>query len=183
MTEWEQHIIDRLVYNPDTGIITWKEVTRGKIVHGREAGYLSKGYRMICVDYVKKFGHVFAWFLHYNKWPNGEIDHINGIKNDNRICNLREVTHRENALNRKCHRKGKLYGVTFHSECAYTCPWEAKIRLGGKVTHLGNYKTEAEAHLAYCKAHDNLEMLQSRYDLSNLTPEMIQKIRKDLDLD
>ena len=44
----------------------------------------------------------------YGKWPENEIDHINGIKDDNRINNLRDVTNRQNALNVGVFKNNKL---------------------------------------------------------------------------
>jgi len=44
--------------------------------------------------------HCIAWALHYGEWPKQEIDHINRVKNDNRIVNLRDVSHTENMRNR-----------------------------------------------------------------------------------
>lgn len=45
--------------------------------------------------------HRVAWVLYYGKWPTHQIDHINGIRNDNRISNLRDVTQSENMRNRR----------------------------------------------------------------------------------
>lgn len=76
-----------------------------------------------------------------------EIDHINGDGLDNRRTNLRVVTHRQNANNFRKHRNGKLPGATFG--CGN---WQARIYVSGKRLHLGRFKTQEDAHIAYLKA-------------------------------
>jgi hypothetical protein len=88
-------------YNPETGIFTWlkspaRNVKKGVSVGGKNAsGYLR-------TTLFKKFYflHRLAWFYVHETWPTECIDHINGKKSDNRICNLRIATHKENCLNR-----------------------------------------------------------------------------------
>lgn len=77
----------------------WHPVHKAKLV-GREAGNIcSKGYREISFLSKKIRTHNVVWFLCKGKWPTGEIDHINRIKTDNRIENLRDVSHKENMNN------------------------------------------------------------------------------------
>jgi hypothetical protein len=98
-------------YNPDNGCLTWKidpgtRPMKGRVVSSRQSGgyvtvgYLGRGYK----------AHRLAWILHYGNWPNGEIDHRNGLRFDNRISNLRDVTHQQNQMNQKCHREMALAG-------------------------------------------------------------------------
>lgn len=83
-----------------------------------------------------------------------DIDHINGIKHDNRIENLREVTRRDNSINKSRHRQGRLAGVSFHQK---TNKWTTQIQINNKDIYLGYYDTELDAHLAYCKARQELK--------------------------
>ena len=77
--------------------------------------------------------------------PDGlQVDHINGIREDNRLCNLRLVTQRENDQNR---RKARGYG--WNKGCS---KWEAYIRVDGVRHHLGLFTSEAAARAAYLKA-------------------------------
>lgn len=73
-----------------------------------------------------------------------QVDHINGNRLDNRRCNLRIVSHRENSHNSKCHRNGtkssRFIGVSLDRN-----KWVAQISINGKRKNLGRYSTEEEA--------------------------------------
>jgi hypothetical protein len=89
-------------YEPETGNIYWK-ISRG-IHHsvGAIAGCFDcKGYIIVRLDGKGYKAHRLAWLLHYGEWPSKSLDHINGIKADNRISNLREASSQQNAQNRK----------------------------------------------------------------------------------
>lgn len=73
-----------------------------------------------------------------------EVDHINGIKNDNRIANLREVTPRQNQVNKEIHRNGHLPGTTHRGD-----KWISQIWINNTNKYIGIYDTEIEAHIAY----------------------------------
>lgn len=100
-----------LDYNPETGIFTNK-INRSRCVRiGYESGYLdSEGYRGIGIDGVSYKTHRLAWFYIHKKWPVDQLDHINRVRDDNRICNLREATHSINMLNVK-HKAEKRSGI------------------------------------------------------------------------
>lgn len=91
-----QEKLKRLLhYNPETGVFTWIATRR----MGRVAGTTSRlGYIMILIDGMGYISHRLAWMYMYGYWPL-EIDHLNRIRNDNRIENLREVSHRDNCRN------------------------------------------------------------------------------------
>ena len=96
-----------LDYNPETGVFTWKVIlTKNQMKIGNDAGWLEKsnrgGYIRIKIFDRKYLAHVLAWFYVYRQWPDPtmQLDHINLIKTDNRICNLRLVTKAQNMSNR-----------------------------------------------------------------------------------
>lgn len=78
-----------------------------------------------------------------------EIDHINGDGLDNRRCNLRIVTRRQNLQNLHINKSSKYPGVCFDKQCG---KWLARMRISGKRIHLGHYATEQEAAIAYASA-------------------------------
>lgn len=136
-----------LSYDQETGIFTWlcnrgRNNTQGKI-----AGVVDRNnYLYIRIYNKKHLAHRVAWLYMYGIWPNNQIDHINGVRNDNRINNLREVTNKENCQNRLKHKNGHLIGTTFRKDINR---WVAQVNISGKQVYLGLYYTQQEAHKAY----------------------------------
>jgi hypothetical protein len=77
------------------------------------------------------------------------IDHINDIKNDNRLENLKIVTNRQNCYKTKNNKSSIYKGVSWF---ASKQKWFSRIYINGKVKCLGYYKTEIEAHKSYLNA-------------------------------
>jgi hypothetical protein len=150
------------LYNPKTGVLTNKIDRNYRAKAGTEAGGIdsSNGYR-----YVKVGGKSFkvsriSWLMHYGEWPKNQIDHINGVRDDNRIENLRDVTNQENHKNRKM-PKNNLSGVIGVHWYKPRGKWCAYIRANGRRRHLGyftdlkiasNHRLIAECIHGY---HDN----------------------------
>lgn len=92
--------------------------------------------------------HRAAIALTTGKWPVKEVDHINGNKSDNRICNLREATRSQNAMNQRRHSGlSGIKGVSFHKG-----KWRSRIFVNGRSQHLGYFKTKEDAARAYDSA-------------------------------
>lgn len=140
-----------LCYDANTGALTWR-VNRGNGVKaGAVAGSLCRGYRRICMaGYRHVFAHRLAWLIATGEWPIGEIDHINGITDDNRMANLRVVTRAGNCQNKRraqSNNRSGLLGVKVRDR-----GFEARIKRGGVSTYLGIFDTAEDAHNAYVKA-------------------------------
>jgi len=89
-----------LDYDRETGVFKWKTTTNCRIRVGDVAGCLDEnGYIKIRLFNKAYRAHRLVWLYTYGKFPEDDMDHINGIKNDNRIINLRAVTQAENARN------------------------------------------------------------------------------------
>ena len=153
--------IDRLrellSYDPETGIFQWR-VTRGsRAPAGKIAGTVRKkdGYRQINVDGHIYLAHRLAWFYVYESWPDGDIDHENTNKIDNRISNLREATESQNGANRtKSKKLGRVYtskykGVHWNKVVR---KWHTSVMVQRKKIDLGYFETEESAYQAYCAA-------------------------------
>lgn len=150
------HLVDQYFrYDPETGKIYHKE-NRKFVKSNSETGTLDT-YGYLCMSIKKKQykAHIIAWRLYYGKWPLQELDHISGIKNDNRIINLREVNKRENALNKKHHRSGRLAGASYKKQIK---KYTSAIQVDGKNISLGRFSTEIEAHLIYMKACEAIKI-------------------------
>lgn len=80
-----------------------------------------------------------------------QVDHINGIRNDNRLENLRLVTCQQNHFNRT-----KARGYSWNKQHR---KWQAKIKINGKTQHLGYFDTEESAHNAYLEAKEQLHII------------------------
>lgn len=131
-------------YDPASGKFRFKE-SRGRRAAGSLAGYVkSDGYRMVSVEGRWCYAHRLAWFYAHGEWPEAEIDHVNGDRDDNRIANLRPATRSENMRNVRGAK-----GWHWHSRAG---KWQALIRADGKRKYLGAFATEAEAKAAYEKA-------------------------------
>lgn len=128
-------------YNPETGEIF---NTNGKIqINPDKSGYYRCNHK-INGKWETVKAHRLAWFLYHGETPN-IIDHINGVKSDNRIENLRNTNTKGNNHNRKAkggcyHKRDKL--------------WQASIVVDGKQKYIGSYKTEEEMYQAYLEAKE-----------------------------
>jgi hypothetical protein len=137
-----------LDYDEDTGIFKWKVRKGNSIYVGDIAGsFYTSGYRRIIINGIDYKEHRLAWYYVYAKWPEKLIDHIDGIKYNNAISNLREVTNSENMQNQKTAMKNKtsgssIPGVYFYRNNNKYC---AQLQINGKLKSFGSYSTIEEA--------------------------------------
>lgn len=136
-------------YNQSTGAFVWR-VSTSNVKAGTVAGCVNaKGYQYIGIGGKLYRANRLAWFYVHGTWPNGQIDHINGNRLDNRIENLRDVDGYTNQRNRHNGNKGsssKLCGVSFHKG---TGKWRAQLSINKTTKHLGLFDSEVAAHNAY----------------------------------
>jgi hypothetical protein len=142
---------DFLLYDPVTGIFTWKQ-RAAKCIHiGDIAGNVDKiGYVTIGIKKKIYKAHRLAWLYTHGNWPVGLIDHINGIKSDNKLTNLRVVDETGNSENIRQPNKRNKSG--FLGVIWYQNKWRASITVNKKTRWLGDYATPEEAHQAYLLA-------------------------------
>lgn len=159
-----EELQELLSYDPETGTLTWKN--RGdrfcqsdrsqKIFQSVFAGkpaLVTKnqdGYLWGQIFGKSLMAHRAAFCLMSGHWPVDQIDHVNGIRDDNRWENLREASRKENHRNRKASKSStsSFVGVSFRRDKGL---WSAFICIDKKKKHLGYFGTEEEA----AKARDS----------------------------
>lgn len=147
---------DLFNYDPETGIVTWRRKGVRSAVIGQRVGYAhSAGYLQVYfTGYYPQVLHRIAWAITHGEWPPVFIDHINGVKDDNRLCNLRLATDAQNHQNLKRARKDNLSG--FLGVTRSRARFVATIAWEGKRKYLGVWPTAEEAHAAYIEAKRKL---------------------------
>lgn len=147
-------------YDPETGRLFWQK--RDDVTQRWNARFPGKeaftscdghGYRRGKINGRDYQAHRVIWAMQTGAWPVSEIDHINGVKTDNRMQNLREATRSQNQHNKgvNAHNSIGLKGVS-----PYRDRWQARIAVNGVNKHLGIFATPSEAHQAYCAAAKRL---------------------------
>ena len=146
------------------GHLWWVKSTYRRVKIGQQFGSChNSGYRRGKLKGKLHYEHRLIWLYHYGAWPKEYVDHINGIKNDNRIENLRECTVQQNQFNKKSLvGSTSIYkGVYWHKQRK---KWVAGHKYKGKRYDLGRYETEAEAAEAYRKATEHLHKDYANYE-------------------
>jgi hypothetical protein len=127
-----QRLKELLTYDPETGVFTW--IKRSNNIAGAVDAY---GYIVIRLDKILYKAHRLAWLYMYGNFPSCNLDHINQIKNDNRICNLRMVTQSQNMQN--------LSGIKGISWDKSRAKWCARIKVMYKTIYLGRFTNKDDA--------------------------------------
>lgn len=139
-----------LNYDPLSGVFTWKNPKqKGLNTTTTRAGTQKvSGYRNIQIDNRMYREHRLAWLYVYGILPTKSLDHINGIKNDNRITNLREATPRQNNLNKGVSPRST---TGFKGVSRTNNGFRVRISIGErKYKEMGYYQTPEIAYKVYC---------------------------------
>jgi hypothetical protein len=145
----QEKLKELLDYNPDTGIFIWKVRKAIQIRIGDEAGRPDKyGYTRINLDKRQYMAHRLVWLYVYGEWPTGQIDHVNRIKNDNRLNNLRLATGSQNQANKNLssNNTSGLRGVSWHKASQ---KWRATLKRKGTQKHIGFFDCKEIAYFVY----------------------------------
>lgn len=135
-------------------VLRWRKDGGGGNKAHSAAGLIGNhGYRVVGFARRRILAHRIVWAITYGRWPRLQIDHINGIRDDNRLANLREATARQNVCNTPARKSSKsgIKGVSQHGN-----RWRASISLDGKTHRLGTFATAEEASAAYADAAQRL---------------------------
>lgn len=157
-----------LSYNPETGILTWKKRSPDLFRDGALGGSQAtadawnkkyagkqvrtsthpKGHLRITIFCGSYFVHRIIWKMVHGEEPQ-QIDHANGVRNDNRIANLRASNSSQNSANR-AYRRNPQSGYRCVRRCRKR--WMSHITFKGKRYHLGMHDSAEDAAKAYDKA-------------------------------
>lgn len=154
MKPTQARLKELFAYNPTTGVMIRKVATNNRVKTGEPLTRKdSNGYIQVSVDNHLYALHQLIWVWVYGTYPDGQIDHINRVRDDNRLCNLRIVTQAQNMLNKSTYINNwtGAPGVMWY---ARSSKWVARIGVGGKRKHLGYFDSIDAAKAAYLKAKE-----------------------------
>lgn len=151
----------RLRYDPHTGNLFWRYFDgMSKRWNSRWAGKSaftakSHGHHYGVISGRNYYAHRVIWAMQTGKWPECQIDHINGDRCDNRWDNLRTATHSQNGMNRGPQKNNTsgYKGVYFHRQSG---KWCARIKAGELNVSLGLHETAEMAAEAYRMAAEEM---------------------------
>ena len=139
---------EQVIYDTNTGDFFWKITKKGVKIGNKIGSKTKDGYIRIMLNYQEYKAHRLAWLYMVGNFPKEFIDHANGIKTDNRFCNLRESTNMQNQQN---------VGLVISNTSGYKGisknksdgKWRAQCRVGKVKKHLGTFDTPELASSAY----------------------------------
>jgi len=155
----QEELKQDLRYDPDTGHFWWlcQHKCGSSRRLNRPAGTLDNlsGYIQISINSKYYRAHRLAWLYQTGDWPIYQVDHINGVRSDNRWCNLREATRLQNMQNQKITTRNQsgFPGVSWLNGAE---KWRASIQLNNKFIYLGFYDDPLEAYFVYWLAKQKL---------------------------
>ena len=141
-----EQLRELLRFDPETGVFSWAKNWGGKRRGGPVGCLHPHGYVVIQVLGRQHPAHRLAWLHVHGAWPSSELDHINGVRDDNRVANLRVASGTQNNGNRRLTEKNKsgFKGVRKKGK-----NWEASIGFGKEWFYIGMFKASEVAGAAY----------------------------------
>jgi hypothetical protein len=152
----QEHVRSVFNYDPETGIVTRinELTTPNRHLVGPNVGSRVHGHLRVFVGGRNVFMHRVIWLWMTGSWPSQTIDHINGIRDDNRWINLRDVSVQENSMNRRVAAKTSRSGIVgVHWDKAKR-RYRAKIGINGVTRYLGTFTDISDAQSARQRAFE-----------------------------
>ena len=148
---------ERFFYNPETGALVWKRRPREHFKSdrvwrstnsrcaGKMAGGVStSGYQTVMINGKRYRAHRLIWLYMTGSWPNGEIDHIDGNRANNKWSNLRDVSASDNKKNRRVSSNSQS-GIMGVCRDNHRNKWRAHITISDKHIAIGRYDSFFDA--------------------------------------
>ncbi len=148
----QEQLKESLHYDPETGVFTRLRTQ----AHNAGSGSTNAaGYTMISVLGTQQYAHRLAVLYMTGKWPEGQVDHRNGVRNDNRWANLRDssaLVNQQNLRAAQSNNQVGLLGVSHWPNRRGTKHYVAQLFANGRRVLCSYHHTPEEAHAAYLKA-------------------------------
>jgi hypothetical protein len=160
MAELTQERLKQVLrYEPETGLFYWVEHKMNRKIGWFGGATNRDGYLQIMINKRCYGAHRLAWLYVHGVWPDKDIDHINGVRDDNRIENIRLASKSENQQNRTSNKNNKsgISGVSWHKAAK---KWRAYICVNYKIKHLGLFEEFDKAKECYLAAKAELHKFQ-----------------------
>jgi hypothetical protein len=169
-----EDVAELLEYDPENDVLRWRVSRRGRGVKvGAVAGTINpRGYCQVMINGLRMSGHRISWLLAHKRWPRDQLDHIDGIRHRLDPANLREVTNRQNAVNKKLARNNKSGVSGVYRTTSLTKPWIAQIAANNVHIHIGSF-TSKRAAIAARRAAEIKYGFHGGHGLDAETREMI----------
>ena len=149
-----EQLREKFAYDRETGAFYQNRDFGSRYKQGDRADHPAHsrlaGYRFVSIINQKVLAHRAAWLYVYGEFPSMHIDHINGDRSDNRISNLRIVSHKQNIENQRKPSKRSTTG--FLGVHKHQGKFRASITVNRKRVHIGMFDTPESAHAAYVEA-------------------------------
>lgn len=150
----QEYVRSILDYDAETGNLIWSRAVRGTAKGSIAGANGGNGYRNIGIDRYSYMLHRIVWLYHNGQIGDMVIDHINGVRDDNRIENLRVATIGQNIRNQK--NRGNKWGYKGVGQSQHTGKFYCQIAYKGKRYVETGFDTPKEAHRRYCELADEL---------------------------
>lgn len=147
-----EYLREQVHYDSETGVFIWKAHRKKRVVGAVATTKQNKGYLRIYLDGKNYYAHRMAWLYVFGSLPKETIDHKNGNRSDNRICNLREASLSQNLANRDVYNRTGSRGVSYEKR---TGKYTARITVGRKDYFLGTFDSKELAAEAFAEAAKN----------------------------
>lgn len=148
----QERLKEVLYYNPHVGVFVWRHNSPRRR-RGSAAGSPVRGYIRIAIDGKVYGAHQLAWLYVNGRFPEYQIDHVDGDKSNNLISNLRDAPQSKNSLNtrRSVANTSGVKGVSFVTA---TGKWAGSIKKEGKFVFRGFFETLEAAEIAVRAARE-----------------------------
>lgn len=145
-------------YDPESGVFRHRTTRSSRALAGAVAGCLDDRYVRIGIDGRIYSAHRLAFLWVTGQWPVYAVDHVDGDGSNNRWSNLRDVSPRVNAQNKRAAMSNNKTGFLGVFKRGDKPNYKAQIKADGKLIYLGTFATAEDAHAAYLAAKRKLHV-------------------------